>query len=79
MDRSSDCPSVRHKLPVNMCSSTKAVVVALLKFLIFMEISSQVSSSVGSTCVHVHLEGGSGIRLFVTFDKMLDSPSNDLV
>ena len=71
MDRSSDCPSVRHK-----CSSTKAVAVALLKLLICMEISSQVSSSVDNTCVHVHLEGGSGVRLFLTFDKMQDSPSN---
>lgn len=74
MDRSSDCPSVRHK-----CSSTKAVAVALLKLLICMEISSQVSSSVDNTCVHVHLEGGSGVRLFLTFDKMQDSPSNYLV
>lgn len=74
MDRSSDCPSVRHK-----CSSTKAVAVALLKLLICIEISSQVSSSVDNTCVHVHLEGGSGVRLFLTFDKMQDSPSNYLV
>ena len=44
-----------------------------------MEISSQVSSSVDNTCVHVHLEGGSGIRLSLTFDKMQDSPSNCLV
>ena len=73
MDRSSDCPSVRHK-----CSSTKAVAVALLKLLICMEISSQVSSSVDNTCVHVHLEGGSGVRLFLTFNKMQDSPSNYL-
>ena len=73
MDRSSDCPSVRHK-----CSYTKAIAVALLKLLICMEISSQVSSSVDNTCVHVHLEGGSGVRLFLTFDKMQDSPSNYL-
>lgn len=37
-----------------------------------MEISSQVSSSFDNTCVHVHLEGGSGVRLFLTFDKMQD-------
>ena len=74
MDRSSDCPSVRHK-----CSYTKAIAVALLKLLICMEISSQVSSSVDNTRVHVHLEGGSGVRLFLTFDKMQDSPSNYLV
>ena len=43
-----------------------------------MEISSQVSSSVDNACVRVHLEGGSGVRLFLTFDKMQDSPSNYL-
>ena len=34
-----------------------------------MEILSQVSSSVDNTCVHVHLEGGSGIRLSLTLIK----------